>query len=110
MRPILIVDFLGVGIQAKPMEPLFVNPPKPARLAHSATYIKYIEGLRTEQPHLSNWQKELNATPENTLPANRARLPVQWLQNGAGNHGNVVNALWALRNFMLQDTLSIYKK
>jgi len=99
----------GVGIQAKPIEPLFVNPPKPARLAHSATYIKYIEGLQTEKTHLSNWEKELNASPENTAMPNRNRLPVQWLANGSGNHGNVVNALWALRNFMLQDSLTIYK-
>ena len=100
---------LGIGVQAKPLDPLFVNPPRSTRLVHSATYIKYIEGLNPDSRHLSNWERELSATPDNSVP-NRSNLPVHWLENGVGSHGNAVDALWALRNFMLQDSFTLYKK
>jgi len=56
---------------------------------------------------VSNWQAQLSATPENTTVPDPNRLPTHWLANGAGNHGNVVNALWALRNFMIKDALNL---
>lgn len=70
-------------------------------------FFRYIEKLRPECKHISNWENQLNCNPENTNPPDAARLPTQWLANGAGNHGSVVNALWALRNFMLQDALNL---
>lgn len=55
----------------------------------------------------SNWDTSLKATQENTPLLDSGRLPVHWLGNGVGSHGNVVNALWALRDYMLRDALNI---
>ncbi|KAI1296750.1 Protein polybromo-1 [Halotydeus destructor] len=104
------IQTASIGIQVEPTEPIFVAPPRPSRLVHSSTYIEYIKRLQPETPHLSNWETELNATPENTRLQDHSKLPTQWLANGPGNHGNVVNALWALRQFMFQDCLTLYKK
>jgi hypothetical protein len=67
---------------------------------------RYIEGLNSEKQCVSDWEKNLTATPENTK-TDENRLPTNWLAQGAGYHGNVTNALWALRDLMLKDTLSI---
>ncbi|KAK7457993.1 hypothetical protein BaRGS_00039138 [Batillaria attramentaria] len=92
----------------RPPSPMFVSvPPRTQRLLHSEAYLKYIEGLNTETRTISNFHRTLSATPENTPAPNEARLPTQWLAQGAGYHGNVTNALWALRDLMLKDTLSI---
>lgn len=58
---------------------------------------------------MSNWDKGLRANQENTPLNESGQLPVQWLGNGVGNHGNAVNALWALRDFMVKDALGIAK-
>lgn len=69
---------------------------------------RYIENL--DKPFISNWEKHLMATQENTGSINDSgRLPVQWLASGAGSHGTVVNALWALREYMMKDSLGIAK-
>ena len=51
----------------------------------------------------------MNATLENTQIPDITKLPSNWLGNGFGNHGNVVNALWTLRNMMMRDVLAINK-
>ena len=56
---------------------------------------------------ISNFSKTLSATPENTPVPSESRLPTQWLSQGTGYHGNVTNALWALRDLMLKDTMAI---
>ncbi|XP_076447907.1 protein polybromo-1-like isoform X4 [Babylonia areolata] len=92
----------------RPPSPMFVTvPPRTQRLLHSEAYIKYIEGLNVETRTISNFPKLLAATPDNTPVPNEARLPTQWLAQGAGYHGSVTNALWALRDLMLKDTLTI---
>ena len=68
---------------------------------------RYIEGLNVETRSVSNFSKTLSATPENTPVPNEARLPTQWLTQGPGYHGTVTNALWALRDLMLKDTMTI---
>ncbi|VVC46092.1 Hypothetical protein CINCED_3A003697 [Cinara cedri] len=91
-------------------EPLFVTvPPKPTRVFHSEAYIKYIESLNLESK--PSWERQLMATQENTKgPDDPNSLPaVQWLGKGIGNHGNVLNALWALRNFMMKDAMGLSK-
>ncbi|XP_063981856.1 protein polybromo-1 isoform X1 [Diachasmimorpha longicaudata] len=94
----------------KQPEPLFVAvPPRPSRLLHSDAYLRYIEGLNVENRYISNWDKQMNATPENTQMPDVSKLPAEWLGNGVGNHGNVVNALWTLRNMMMRDVLAINK-
>ncbi|XP_044019978.1 protein polybromo-1 isoform X3 [Aphidius gifuensis] len=91
-------------------EPLFVAvPPRPSRVLHSDAYLRYIEGLNVENRYISNWDKQMNATTENTTIPDMTKLPVEWLGNGVGNHGNVVNALWTLRNMMMRDVLAINK-
>ncbi|CAG2166349.1 unnamed protein product [Oppiella nova] len=101
----------STGVQVKPIEPIFVaTPPRTNRLLHTHTYMKYIEKLSAEGKdgrHISNWETQLTATQDNTPPQDVNRLPTHWLANGAGNHGNVVNALWALRNFMTRDALNL---
>ncbi|KAG8184625.1 hypothetical protein JTE90_022674 [Oedothorax gibbosus] len=95
---------------AKPLEPLFVSaPPKTQRLLHSNVYIKYIEGLQSDSRYISNWDSHLKATPETTVVPDPHRLPTHWLANSPENHGSALNALWALRNFMLRDSMNIAK-
>ncbi|XP_046678722.1 protein polybromo-1 isoform X3 [Homalodisca vitripennis] len=92
------------------VEPLFVTvPPRPQRLLHSEAYIKYIEGLHSDSRSVSNWDRQLKATQETIEPPDMARLPAHWLGNGVGNHGNILNALWTLRDFMFRDALGISK-
>ncbi|XP_069101019.1 protein polybromo-1-like isoform X15 [Argopecten irradians] len=91
----------------RPPSPMFVSvPPRTQRLLHSEAYLRYIEGLNADKPHISDWEKNLSATPENTL-TDEGRLPAHWLAQGAGYHGNVTDALWALRDLMMKDTMSI---
>lgn len=68
---------------------------------------RYIEGLSSDSHMISSWDKTLQATQENTPYQPEANLPTQWLAQGAGCHGSVTNALWALRDFMLKDALSL---
>ena len=91
----------------KPIEHLFVQPPRPNRLLYTDTYIKYIERLKPEHKHVTNWEKQLNATQENTLNCDANKLPTGWLKNGVGYHGTATNALWALRSYMLSDALNL---
>lgn len=92
----------------RPPSPMFVTvPPKTQRLLHSEAYLRYIEGLNADHKYISDWDKNLSASQENTPQVDENRLPSQWLAQGAGYHGNVTNALWALRDLMLKDTLNI---
>lgn len=98
----------GSPVPARSFDPIFVAPPpKTQRLLHSEAYIKYIENL--DKPFLSNWERHLMATQENTVINDSGRLPAQWLAAGPGTHGTVVNALWALREYMMKDSLGIAK-
>uniref|UniRef100_A0A1B6CN38 Protein polybromo-1 n=1 Tax=Clastoptera arizonana TaxID=38151 RepID=A0A1B6CN38_9HEMI len=98
------------GSTGRGVEPLFVTvPPRPQRLLHSEAYIRYIEGLNSESRNISNWDKQLRATQLNTELPDISRVPGYWLGNGAGNHGNILNALWTLRDFMFRDALGISK-
>eukprot|EP00096_Caligus_rogercresseyi_P010504 TRINITY_DN384_c1_g1_i2.p1 TRINITY_DN384_c1_g1~~TRINITY_DN384_c1_g1_i2.p1 ORF type:complete len:159 (+),score=48.67 TRINITY_DN384_c1_g1_i2:725-1201(+) len=93
---------------AKVIEPIFHTvPPRPQKLLHSEAYIKYIEGLTTESQSMSNWERQLQATKENTK-TDEAQLPAHWLSDN-GQHGTSLDALWALREFMMSDSLGVYK-
>ncbi|XP_077514514.1 protein polybromo isoform X34 [Amblyomma americanum] len=90
------------------LEPIFVAPPPhPHKLLHTYAYIRYIENLQPDSKHVTNWDAQLKATKDNTPIYDTSRLPTHWLGNGVGSHGNAVNALWALRDFMLRDALGI---
>lgn len=99
------------GTNGRIPEPLFVTvPPRTQRLLHSEAYIKYIEGLTPDNRNISNWEKQLKAS-EGSIepPSDQNRLPIHWLNNRNGNHGNILNALWTLRDFMFRDALGISK-
>ena len=74
-----------------------------------ALICRYIEGLNAESKTIGDWDKTLCASQENTPNIPESRLPTQWLSQGSGYHGNVTNALWALRDHMLKDALSIQR-
>lgn len=102
------VPLQGQGYHQCPPSPVFVSvPPRTQKLMHSETYLRYIEGLTTDSHTISNWNREMSATQDNTPAIPECNLPGDWLAQGAGSHGSVTNALWALRDFMLKDTLSI---
>lgn len=93
----------------KQVEPIFHTvPPRPQRLLHSEAYIKYIEGLTTESNTMSNWERQLTASKENTRVGDEARLPAHWLADN-GDHGTSLDALWALRDFLMCDSLGVTK-
>jgi protein polybromo-1 len=95
---------------APPPEPLFVAvPPRPQKLLHSEAYIRYIESLHAKKRKMTDWEKTLKATKENTKAPDDGKLPGHWLANGAGRHGSINNALWALRDFMMKDALNLHK-
>ncbi|XP_053378046.1 protein polybromo-1-like isoform X6 [Mercenaria mercenaria] len=94
----------------RPASPMFVTvPPRTQRLLHSEAYLKYIEGLNSENRTITEWEKTFTATPENTTVPDESRLPTHWLGQGAGYHGSVTDALWAMRDLMLKDALSIQR-
>jgi protein polybromo-1 len=73
--------------------------------------LSYIEGLSSGSQSVGGWEKSLYAkAPENptmsSVPAPE-KLPVHWLGNGPGHHDNSVNALWALRDLMMKDAMTI---
>jgi hypothetical protein len=56
---------------------------------------------------MSNWERQLNASKENTR-TEEAKLPAHWLVEN-GEHGTSLDALWALRDFMMSDSLGVLK-
>ncbi|KAK2168324.1 hypothetical protein LSH36_18g10050 [Paralvinella palmiformis] len=92
----------------RPPSPMFVSvPPKTQRLVHSEAYLRYIENLNPDSHTVGNWDRSLYATQENTPLPNNCKLPVHWLANGVGHHENAANALWALRDLMMKDAVTI---
>lgn len=76
----------------------FVEPPTKKRLVYSESFRKYIESLQVPN-------KDLLA--EETAPERPAELPTHWLGAGIGRHESPEAALWALRDFMLQDSVTM---
>ena len=88
--------------------PIFLAPPpKPQRLHHSDAYLRYIEGLRDGSPHMSNWNQAHKPDVSTMTPQQVAQLPVHWLGCGYGDYNNAVDALWALRDHMMRDALTL---
>lgn len=61
--------------------------------------------------YISPWEKTLHATQENTPAPDPEKLNsvTAWLGTKANQQDNVLNALWALRNQLLKDTLGLQK-
>uniref|UniRef100_A0A671PFX9 Protein polybromo-1 n=1 Tax=Sinocyclocheilus anshuiensis TaxID=1608454 RepID=A0A671PFX9_9TELE len=95
--------------QQQPTPPIFVAPPpKPQRLLHSEAYLKYIEGLSAESSTISKWDQSLKAQRKDCrlTREQESRLPTHWLKS-KGAHTTMADALWRLRDLMMNDTLNI---
>ncbi|XP_051528999.1 protein polybromo-1-like isoform X4 [Myxocyprinus asiaticus] len=100
---------VGKPTLQQPSAPIFVDPPpKPQRLLHSEAYLKYIEGLSAESTTVSKWDQTLAARRKDVrlTKEQESRLPSHWLKS-KGAHKTMADALWRLRDLMLQDTLNI---
>lgn len=71
-------------------------------------FVRYIEGLRDGTPHLTNWNPNKPDVTKLT-PQQQSQLPVQWLGSAYNPHPSTVDALWALREHMLNDALKLAK-
>ncbi|XP_049880509.1 protein polybromo-1 isoform X2 [Pectinophora gossypiella] len=113
------------------LEPLFVPaPPRAQRVTHSEAYIRYIEGLHSEQKYITPWEKSLTPMPVNPDPAqfNMHKVPSHWMTEEAVNgylahdknlsetdiskmdhNSKVLKGLCALRDFLMKDALCVYK-
>jgi hypothetical protein len=56
---------------------------------------------------MCNWDRQLGASKD-TVKTDEAKLPASWLQD-IGEYPSSVDALWALRDFMLQEALGVVK-
>ncbi|XP_072934610.1 protein polybromo-1 [Epargyreus clarus] len=112
-------------------DPLFVPaPPRAQRVTHSEAYIRYIEGLHSEQKYITPWEKSLTPMPVNPDPShfNVNKLPTHWITDEAVNgylaqdkslsetdiqkmdqNAKILKGLCALRDFMMRDALAIYR-
>ncbi|XP_053619347.1 protein polybromo-1 isoform X3 [Plodia interpunctella] len=129
---------LGVGVEsslsAPPragLDPLFVAaPPRAPRVTHSEAYIRYIEGLHSEQKYITPWEKSLTPMPINPDPNqfNMHKLPAHWMTEEAvsgflaqdkslsetdiqkmDNTSKILKGLCCLRDFLMRDSLNIYR-
>ncbi|XP_062532294.1 protein polybromo-1 isoform X2 [Bombyx mori] len=113
------------------LDPLFVTaPPRAQRVTHSEAYIRYIEGLHSEQKYITPWEKSLTPMPANPDPAqfNMQKIPGHWITDEAINgylthdknlaeadiqkmdqNQKVLKGLCSLRDFMMKDALCLYK-
>ncbi|XP_026728949.1 protein polybromo-1-like isoform X2 [Trichoplusia ni] len=113
------------------LDPLFVAaPPRAQRLTHSEAYIRYIEGLHSEQKYITPWEKSLTPMPMNPDPAqfNMHKVPAHWMTEEAitgylaqdkslsetdiqkmDQNSKILKGLCALRDFMMKDALYISK-
>ncbi|TPP39754.1 Protein polybromo-1 [Fasciola gigantica] len=94
--------------------PIFVStPPRTSRVLHSEIYQRYINRLRKGvQSGLSDWRRQLAVTADAAppLPNNNAnQLTMNFLANPQNHthHANVTEALWSLRDHLLEDALKI---
>ncbi|XP_062502927.1 protein polybromo-1-like isoform X2 [Corticium candelabrum] len=80
----------------------FVTPPQ-QQIQHSNVYLKYVEQLRTgrQKSSMNVCRREV----EPILPDKQ--LELQFLGAGRGSHSSVIDAVWALRDAMMLDTLKL---
>jgi len=94
-------------------DPIFhIVPPKPQKIYQSEAYIRYIEGLSVESTSMCDWKKELSSTRElmdSYSMEEDIRIPA-WLDRMATEENSTsLDSLFALRDFMLQEALSVVK-
>ncbi|XP_026322963.1 protein polybromo-1 isoform X2 [Hyposmocoma kahamanoa] len=124
-------EALGAGARPAGLEPLFAPaPPRAQRVTHSEAYIRYIEGLHSEQKYITPWEKSLTPMPTNPDPSqfNMHKLPAHWMTEEAiagylahdktlteadiakmDQNTKILKGLCALRDFMMKDALCLYK-
>lgn len=83
-----------VATQTAPIR--FVEPPAIKRHVYAENFERYIEGLGVPN---------MDLVAEEVACLDKPPEPVEtWLGAGTGRHGSKEAALWALRDFMLQDS------
>lgn len=89
--------------------PIFVGvPPQTQKIVHSEAYLRYIHGLARGNKRIGDFDKTFSAKKPDSISMEASKLPSHWLGGGPGHHGDVVSALWAMREHMLRDALNIH--
>ena len=70
---------------------------------------RYIETMQSGRSEVSNWRRQLTASQANTAPPppQALKLPLEWLGQSAAHHESTLSAIWALRDLMMKDALSV---
>jgi len=94
-------------------EPMFhIVPPKRQKIYQSEAYIKYIEGLNCESTSMCDWKKELSSSRElvdSYSMEEDIRIPTWHHKAATEDPSSSLDSLFALRDFMLQEALSVVK-
>ena len=106
--PILLKPPPPPPVQQQQQQPqiasVHVVPPRVQRVAHSETYSRYIDHLKTDHPFSSDWPKQLKATIGSNGNHPARTLPSHWLiNNSPGFYNNMYEALWSMRENMWTD-------
>ncbi|XP_065909359.1 protein polybromo-1-like [Dysidea avara] len=81
------------------------------QILHTTVYTRYLEGLRSNKQHLSNWQYSQTVQQEQGMVQTPAGLqPTKWISPKAvPSNKNITDALYQLRDHLLQDTAKLSK-
>ncbi|CAH8298409.1 unnamed protein product [Schistosoma turkestanicum] len=99
----------------RPSSPIFVSvPPRTSRVLHSEIYQRYINRLRKNTPSgggLGDWHNQLSASLD-TTPSIQPNVANQLIGNFFTDPKkvqscSVTEALWNLRDYLLEDALKI---
>lgn len=97
--------------------PLFhVVPPTHQKIYQSEAYIRYIESLNRDSASMCDWTRELSASQDLVGPyclEDDIQIPA-WLdrmilKDKDPNSSSSTDSLFALRDFLLQESLSVVK-
>ena len=91
-----------------PTVPVMNAPPRVQRVAHSETYSRYIDHLKTDHPFISDWPKQIKASIGNNGHTSSRPLPSHWFMNNSpGFYNNTYEALWSMRDNMWSDVVRV---
>jgi len=98
-------------------EPIFhIVPPTTQKIYQSQAYMRYIEGLNRESNSMCDWKRELSSSQDilNSCSLNDEIVLPSWLdriltKEKDDTNTDTIDTIFALRDFMLQETLSVVK-
>ncbi|CAF1064000.1 unnamed protein product [Adineta ricciae] len=103
-----INGILPVLLKAPTAAPVMNAPPRVQRVAHSETYSRYIDHLKTDHPFISDWPKQIKASIGNNGHTSSRPLPSHWfINNSPGFYNNTYEALWSMRDNMWSDVVRV---